>query len=136
MSEVYQSTIAALSDAVSSRFQNLSICPVFKNLVEVLDCTKWPLDTTQLLSYGDSNMTELIKHFAPLLEHNSCNKAEIPREWDILKNRLRHFIHPNCSYLNVWYGVFTSTEFQKECANVLHVIELLLVTPFSNAKLE
>ena len=70
VSEIYQSTIAALSDAVGSRFENLSSCPVFKNLVEVLDCTKWPVDTTQLLSYGDSNMTELIKHFAPLLEHN------------------------------------------------------------------
>ena len=136
VSEIYQSTIAALSDAVNSRFENLSTCPVFKNLVEVLDCTKWPLDTTQLLSYGDSNMTGLIKHFAPLLKYNSCNIAEIPTKWDILKNRPRHFIHPNCSYLDVWSGVFTSTEFQKECANVLHVIELFLVTPFSNAKLE
>ena len=73
------------SDAVSSRFESLSTCPVFKNLVEVFDCTKWPLDTTQLLSYGDSNMTELVQHFAPLLEHNSCNIAQIPTEWDILK---------------------------------------------------
>ena len=58
VSEIYQSTIAALSDAVSSRFESLSTCPVFKHLVEVLDCTKWPLDTTQLLSYGDSNITD------------------------------------------------------------------------------
>ena len=81
-------------------------------------------------------MTELIKHFAPLLEHNSCNIAEIPAEWDILKNRLRHFIHPNSSYLDVWSGVLISAEFRKECANVLHVIKLLLITLFSNAKLE
>jgi hypothetical protein len=39
-----------------------SLCPVFKDLVDILDCTKWPTDVTQLLSYGDSNMTELIKH--------------------------------------------------------------------------
>ena len=136
VSTIYQSTIAALSDAVSSRFESLSTCPVFKNLVDILDCTKWPPDTTQLLSYGDSNMTELVKHFAPLLEHNSCNIAEIPAEWDILKNRLRQFIHPNSSYLDTWSGVLISAEFRKECANVLHIIELLLITPFSNAKLE
>jgi hypothetical protein len=26
-------------------------------------------------------MTELIKHFTPLLEHNLCNIAEIPAGW-------------------------------------------------------
>ena len=113
-----------------------SLCPVFKDLVDILDCTKWPTDVTQLLSYGDSNMTELIKHFTPLLERNLCNIAEIPAEWDILKNRLCHLIHPNSSYLDVWSRVLTSEEFWKECANVLHIIELLLITPFSNAKLK
>ena len=134
--DIYRSTITALSDAVSSRFESLPICPVFKNLVDILDCTQWPTDVTQLMSYGDSNMTELIKHLTPLLEHNSCNIAEIPAEWDILKNRLRSLIQHNSSYLNVWSGVFTSEEFRKECGNVLHIIELLLITPFSNAKLE
>jgi hypothetical protein len=68
-------------------------------MVDILDCIKWPTDITQLLSYGDSNMTELIKHFAPLLERDLCNIAEIPAEWDILKNRLCHLIHPNSCYL-------------------------------------
>ena len=81
-------------------------------------------------------MTELIKHFTPLLERNLCNIAEIPAEWDILKNPLCHLIHPNSSYLDVWSRVLTLEEFRKECANVLHIIELLLITPFSNTKLE
>jgi hypothetical protein len=50
-----------------------------------------------------------------------------------MKNRLCHLIHPNSSYLDVWSRVLTSEEFRKECANVLHIIELLLITPFSNA---
>ena len=79
-------------------------------------------------------MTELIEHFMPLLENNSCEVAEISAEWDTLKNRLRPLFHS--SYLDVWSGVFTSSEFQEDCANVLHIIELLLITPFSNAKLE
>ena len=79
-------------------------------------------------------MTELIEHFMPLLENNSCEVAEISAEWDTLKNRLRPLFHS--SYLDVWSGVFTSSEFQEDCANVLHIIELLLITPFSNAKLK
>ena len=81
--EIYRTTIAALSDAISGRFESLSSCPVFRNLVAIVDCTKWPTDLTQLQSYGDSNMTE------PLLEKNSCEVAEISAEWDTLKNRLR-----------------------------------------------
>ena len=126
--EIYRTTIAALSDAISGRFESLSSCPVFRNLVAIVDCTKWPTDLTQLQSYGDSNMTE------PLLEKNSCEVAEISAEWDTLKNRLRPLFHS--SYLDVWSGVFTSSEFQEDCANVLHIIELLLITPFSNAKLK
>lgn len=133
---IYRTTIAALSNADSDRFESLSNCPVFRNLVEILDCTKWPNDLTQLRSYGDSSITELIEHFTPLLERNSCDLTEIPAEWDKLKNRLRQLLDRNSKYLDVWSLVLTSSEFGEECANVLHIIELLLITPFSNAKLE
>ena len=69
-----------------------------------------------------------------MLEKNSCDVAEISSKWDILKNRLHHLLDRNSNYLDVWSGVFTSNELPKEC--VLHIIELLLITPFSNAKLE
>jgi hypothetical protein len=104
--------------------------------VDILDCSKWPTDETHLHSFGDSNITQLIEHFTPLLERNNCNTAEIPAEWDILKCQLSPLIHPNRSYVDMWSAIFTSEEFRKDCANVLHVIELLLITPFSNAKLE
>ena len=136
VAEMYRSTTIAISNSVSARFENLSDCPVFKNLVEVLDCSKWPADDTRLRSFGDSNVMELTKHFKPLLEKNNCDIAEISVEWDMLKNRLSHLVHPNCNYLDVWSSVFTSQEFRKDCANALHIIELLLITPFSNAKLE
>jgi hypothetical protein len=58
-------------------------------------------------------MTELIKHFTPLLERNLCNIAEIPAEWDILKNRLCHLIHPNSSYLDVWLECLPRRNFGK-----------------------
>ena len=39
-------------------------------------------------------------------------------------------------YLEVWKSIFTNDNIKRECKNVLHVIELLLTTPFTNAKLE
>ena len=39
-------------------------------------------------------------------------------------------------YLEVWKSIFTNDNVKRECKNVLHVIELLLITPFTNANLE
>ena len=39
-------------------------------------------------------------------------------------------------YLEVWKSIFTNGNVKRECKNVLHVIELSLITPFTNAKLE
>ena len=36
----YKKAIAALSDAISDRFKNLPARPVFKNIVQILDCSK------------------------------------------------------------------------------------------------
>lgn len=90
--DLYRSTIAALSNTVSRRFENLSNCPVFKNLVNILDCGKWPSDEGgNLLSFGDASVTELIKHFTPLLECNNCNIFEIHAEWNIFKVSIKSF---------------------------------------------
>ena len=39
-------------------------------------------------------------------------------------------------YLEIWKSIFTNDNVKRECKNVLHVIELLLITPFTSAKLE
>ena len=39
-------------------------------------------------------------------------------------------------YLDIWQRIFTNEEKVKECDNLLHLIEILLITPFSNGKLE
>ena len=39
-------------------------------------------------------------------------------------------------YLDIWEHIFTNKETAKECDNILHLIEILLITPFSNGKLE
>ena len=39
-------------------------------------------------------------------------------------------------YLRVWQTIWKNQIIQEECKNVMHIIELLLVTPFTNAKVE
>ena len=39
-------------------------------------------------------------------------------------------------YLDIWERIFTNKETVKECDNILHFIEILLITPFSDGKLE
>ena len=39
-------------------------------------------------------------------------------------------------YLDIWERIFINKETVKECDNILYLIEILLITPFSNGKLE
>ena len=71
-----------------------------------------------------------------MLEQNSCEIESTAAEWDILKNRLLPSLDMNSKYLDVWLRLFTITKIKSECSDVLHIIELLLITPYSNAKLE
>ena len=43
---------------------------------------------------------------------------------------------PKVKYLEIWERVFSNKNIIEECKNVLHIFEILLITPFSNAKLE
>ena len=44
--------------------------------------------------------------------------------------------NPNEHYLKLWSKVLTNTEIKTECKNVLRIFEILLCTPFTNAKVE
>ena len=38
--------------------------------------------------------------------------------------------------LEIWARVLTNDNLKKKCSDVMHIIELLLITPFTNAELE
>ena len=56
-------------------------------------------------------------------------------EWDRLKVELNSFSKNEKDYWIIWRKVFSST-IKNECKNILNVIEILLITPVTNAKLE
>ena len=44
--------------------------------------------------------------------------------------------NPKQKYLEIWKTIFTNEVVLRECRNALDIFELLLICPFSNAKLE
>lgn len=83
MRNEYQKTITTLSDAIGERLKNVSTCPVFKNMIQILDCSKWPKKIEELCYYSDARIVKPIEHFTALLEQNSCKNESITAEWDI-----------------------------------------------------
>ena len=132
----FNGIINDLTKKCNERFSNLQSNPVFKG-INLLDCKRWPEDNTNLSTFGENEMTELINHFKPLLLKNNCDVDKILTEWDLLKLEVTSMISSweKIDYLEVWRKIFTSTD-KESYQNVLHIIELLLITPTTNAKLE
>ena len=48
----------------------------------------------------------------------------------IVKNQSKS----NIKYLEVWQKVFQCMDIKEDCSNILHLIELVLIVPFTNTK--
>jgi hypothetical protein len=89
-------------------------------------------------SAGDSAVSKLLEVFESLLEKNCCDVDHALLEWDALKTFVQPFIlqREECTYFEVWKRILTNDSIKAECKNILHLIEILLVIPFTNAKVE
>ena len=71
-----------------------------------------------------------------MLSNNGCDSGEIQCEWMTLKTHVTPIRNNSPEVdLEIWERVF-SNENIEECKNILHIFEILLITPFSIAKLE
>ena len=136
--DIYCDIIPRVASAMENRFESLSNSPVFNYLIQILDVSTWPTEDEKLLTYGDKEISELCIHFNNLLSQNQCSIENIPNEWDVLKSFLSPILksESKTDYLEFWKDVFTNKDVSDDCKNVLQIIELLLITPFTNAKLE
>ena len=123
---------------MEDRFKVVSTSPIFENLVSVLDVSMWPLEDNILSSYCNNEILALTNHYEQLLTQNGYNIFQIPLEWDRLKSYLIPILksQSKVDYLEVQKGIFKNEGVARECKNVLHIVEILLKTPFTNAKLE
>ena len=80
----------------------------------------------------------MTKHYEQRLTQNGCYIFQIPMEWNRLKSYPIQILksQSKVDYLEVWKGIFKNKGVVRECTNMLHVVEILLITPFANAKLE
>ena len=69
---------------------------------------------------------------------NGCEVCKVSEEWLTLKAHVIPIVknHKKVKYHQIWKKVFENSDLKKECENVLHVIEILLIIPFTNAKVE
>ena len=113
--------------------------PIYEDLIPILDIETWPDDAGILFMYGESCIDEIVEALEPLLISNQCNVKNIPNQWSSLKQRVIE-IKKGCAtklnYLDVRQKLLVTESVKSQCSDVLHVIELLLITPFTNAKLE
>ena len=132
----YKESIANISSCMEQRFEAVHTSPFFKNLVPLLDVKTWPKN--ELGDFGDGFIQELSTSFSAILQNNNCKREKISSEWTRLKTFLIPLIANNdkSKYLEIWELVFTNELILRECRNVLDIFELLLICPFTNAKLE
>ena len=131
--------VRKICSAVESRFEDPRRNPIYENLIPILDIETWPDDADILFTYGESCINEIVEALESHLISNQCNIKNIPNQWSSLKQRVIE-IKKGCAtklnYLDVWQKLLVNESVKSQCPNVLHVIELLLITPFTNAKLE
>jgi hypothetical protein len=101
-----------------------------------LDIQLWPKDGD--ISFGDGAVSDLLNLFKNRLDKNGCDVDKIVTEWDTLKTFVQPLVSSNkeITYLEVWKRVLTNNSIKAECQNILHLIEILLIIPFRNAKVE
>ena len=89
-------------------------------------------------SFGNTMIADIVLHFHELLVKNNCHVEKIQSEWLVLKGYLIPMImnDKKSKYLDLWSRVFQNDEVKEECKNILHIFEIMLVVPFTNAKVE
>ena len=88
--------------------------------------------------HSRNHFQEIGKNFNETLICNKCRIENLQREWIVLKTIVKPIYENDTKarYLDIWERIFTNEETEKECGNILHLIENLLITPFSKGKLE
>ena len=132
----YSNIIKKLISAVSDRFDGIIKSVLFDTLTVILNVSNWPKDDEVLKTFGERELDTLRSHYNDLLLENGCELSKIEYEWDRLKIFIKDMQVGCPKYMEVWQKVFLNPCIKADCRNVLHLIEILLVTPFTNAKVE
>ena len=123
---------------MEDRFKPLLSSPIFNKLMQILDVSSWSCDDNVLSTSCDDEIKELTQYYEILFCQNGLDTHQISNEWDWLKSYLLSILKwkSKIDYLQIWKKTFTNKGIAAEHKNVLHINDILLITPFTNAKLE
>ena len=126
-----------IATCMENYFEEIATSHFYKHLVSLLDTAMWLRDET-IGVFGDQAIRELIPILTDLLVNNGNKIDSILHKWTVLKKYVLPLIanNPKQKYLEIWKTIFTNEVVLRECRNALDIFELLLICPFSNAKLE
>ena len=81
---------------------------------------------------------KLVQHFTAILQKTRCNvsKDTMLTEWSSLKLLISESHGKAVPYLDIRAAIFSLPTHSSKFSNILNVIELLLITPVSNAIVE
>ena len=130
---VYASAISNICTKVEPRFCLFVESVAFSNILLLLDTKSWPKD--DFVSFGNREINKLAEHYMALLGKNGCDVTKFSSEWTHLRTYIFPMLYnsPNESYLEIWHRIFTNNEVMAECQNIMHIFEILMIVPFTNA---
>ena len=131
-------TLSSIIKCFKGRFDDITNTDcdnLFNALVKILDTEVYPEQGLCDNAYGEDEVKSVIDRFRDLLCTNVCDFMKIECEWDELKQLVVTTDLKNMTYVNVWAKLFSSSK-KESLSNILHVAEIVLVVPISNATLE
>lgn len=70
-------------------------------------------------------------------EHSLIDDEEVKKEWDLAKNLIASYrFAKGCKFTECWYKIFNTTHFRNQFPNLIILIDLSLIIPFSNTVVE
>ena len=104
-----------------------------------MDTFTWPVKEDCSV-FGNDTIKKIYEHFKELLVKNGCDITKVCSEWLTLKTQVIEIVKnqgkSKIKYLEVWQKVFKCMDVKEDCSNVSHLIELVLIVPFTNTKVE
>lgn len=95
----------------------------------------WPDDQGSLLTFGDGDVADLVRHFREPLERSGCDLAAVEDEWQGLKILVSQTFKDK-SYSGLWETMLTKEPYREDYKNILELVQLMLVLPISAAQCE
>ena len=101
----------------------------------VFNVDVWPTRSSDLMDYGREEIQRLTSWFKVPLERSGCDVQNIHDQWVSLKISVNSQFC-KMDYAALWETLLTTLPYKEDFADVLHLVEILLVLPISAAQCE